>query len=173
MGKFWVPSPHRPKSVNRFYVKQASSVAHIYGKKYVAAEAFTSIGPHWNDVLWQAQKPSMDHEFCSGLNMIFFHTFTCSPKEMGIPGQEYFAGPHANPQVTWWEYSGTFIDYINRCHFMVQQGKFIADVLYYYGDHVPNVARLKEDDPAKVLPGYDYDITDEVILQHLKVYPSG
>ena len=169
MGEFWVPSPHRPKPVNRFYIKQASSAAHIYGKKYVAAESFTSIGPHWDDVLWQSHKPSMDHEFCSGLNMIFFHTFTCSPREMGIPGQEYFAGTHVNPQVTWWEYSDTFIDYINRCHFMTQQGKFVADVLYYYGDHVPNVGRLKEDDPARVLPGYDYDLTDEVILQQLEV----
>ena len=111
----------------------------------------------------------MDHEFCSGLNMIFFHTFTCSPKEMGIPGQEYFAGTHVNPQVTWWEYSDAFIDYINRCHFLVQQGKFVADVLYYYGDHVPNLAQLKEADPAKALPGYDYDVTNEDILLQLKV----
>jgi len=169
MGEFWAPSPHRPKPVNRFFVKQSSSVAHIYGKKYVGAEAFTTIGPHWNDVLWKSQKPSMDHEFCSGLNMIFFHTFTCSPKEMGIPGQEYFAGTHVNPQVTWWEYSDAFIDYINRCHFLVQQGKFVADVLYYYGDHVPNLAQLKEADPAKVLPGYDYDVTNEDILLQLKI----
>jgi hypothetical protein len=169
MGEFWAPSPHRPKPVNRFFIKQSSSVAHIYGKKYVGAESFTTIGPHWNDVLWKSQKPSMDHEFCSGLNMIFFHTFTCSPKEMGIPGQEYFAGTHVNPQVTWWEYSDAFIDYINRCQFLVQQGKLVADVLYYYGDHVPNLAQLKEADPAKVLPGYDYDVTDEDILLQLKV----
>jgi len=169
MGEFWAPSPHRPRPVNRFFIKQSSSVAHIYGKKYVGAESFTTIGPHWNDVLWKSQKPSMDHEFCSGLNMIFFHTFTCSPKEMGIPGQEYFAGTHVNPQVTWWEYSDAFIDYINRCHFLVQQGKFVADVLYYYGDHVPNLVQLKEADPAKVLPGYDYDVTNEDILLQLKV----
>ena len=173
MGEFWAPSPHRPRPVNRFFIKQASSVAHIYGKKYVGAESFTTIGPHWNDVLWKSQKPSMDHEFCSGLNMIFFHTFTCSPKEMGIPGQEYFAGTHVNPQVTWWEYSDAFIDYINRCHFLVQQGKFVADVLYYYGDHVPNLAQLKEADPAKVLPGYDYDVTNEDILLQLKVEAGG
>jgi hypothetical protein len=169
MGEFWAPSGHRPKPVNRFFIKQSSSVAHIYGKKYVGAESFTTIGPHWNDVLWKSQKPSMDHEFCSGLNMIFFHTFTCSPREMGIPGQEYFAGTHVNPQVTWWEYSDAFIDYINRCQFLVQQGKFVADVLYYYGDHVPNLVQLKEADPAKVLPGYDYDVTDEDILLKLKV----
>jgi len=169
MGEFWVPCPHRPRPVDRFFVKQSSSVAHIYGKKYVGAESFTSIGPQWNNVLWKSQKPSMDHEFCSGLNMIFFHTFTCSPKEMGIPGQEYFAGTHTNPQVTWWKYADAYINYINRCQFLVQQGKFVADVLYYYGDHVPNLVQLKEADPAKVLPGYDYDVTDEDILLRLKV----
>ncbi|MBD3268076.1 glycoside hydrolase [bacterium] len=169
VGEFWVPSPHRPRPVDRFFLKQSSSVAHIYGKKYVAAESFTSIGPHWNDVLWQAQKPSADHEFCSGLNMVFFHTFTCSPKEMGLPGQEYFAGTHVNPQVTWWDHADAFIDYLNRCQFLLQKGDFVADVLYYYGDHVPNVARLKEDDPARVLPGYDYDITNEDILLQLQV----
>jgi hypothetical protein len=51
----------------------------------------------------------------------------------------------------------------------VQRGAFVADALYYYGDHVPNIARLKEDDPAKVLPGYDYDVTNEEILLQLEV----
>lgn len=169
MSEFWVPSPHRPRPENRFFVKQASSVAHIFGKQYVGAESFTSIGPHWDDVLWKSQKPSADHEFCSGLNMVFFHTFTCSPPEMGLPGQEYFAGTHINPQVTWWDYSDAFINYLNRCQYLVQQGRFVADMLYYYGDHVPNLVRLKEDDPAKVLPGFDYDVTNEDILLQLKV----
>jgi hypothetical protein len=35
---------------------------------------------------------------------------------------------------------------------------------------VPNIARLKEDDPARVLPGYDYDLTNEdVLLSRLSV----
>lgn len=169
MSEFWVPSPHRPRPADRFYVKQAASAAHIYGRPLVGAESFTSIGPHWNDVLWKSQKPSMDHEFCSGLNLIFLHTFTCSPPSMGLPGQEYFAGTHINPQVTWWDYSDAFFKYIARCQYLLQKGKFTADVLYYYGDHVPNVARLKEDDPAKVLPGFDYDLTNEEILLQLKV----
>ena len=37
MGEFWVASPHRPNPENRFFVKQAASVAHIYGKQRVAA----------------------------------------------------------------------------------------------------------------------------------------
>jgi hypothetical protein len=169
MGEFWVPSPHRPNPEQRFFVKQSSSAAHIYGKKLVGAEAFTSIGPHWDDVLWASQKPSFDHEVCSGLNLAFVHTFTCSPRQMGIPGQEYFAGTHFNPNVTWWEYVGAFATYLNRCQYLLQKGKFVADVLYYYGDHVPNLMQLKEADPAKVLPGFDYDVTNEEVLLKLEV----
>src|SRR4029450_12870568 len=54
--------------------------------------------------------------------------------------------------------------------FMMQQGNYVADALYYYGDHVPNIARLKEDDPGKALPGYDYDIINEdALLSRLTV----
>ncbi|HKX26303.1 MAG TPA: glycosyl hydrolase [Blastocatellia bacterium] len=170
MGEFWVPSPHRPTPERRYFVKMAASAAHIYNRRLVGAESFTSIGPHWDDTLWSSQKPSFDHEVCSGLNLVLLHTFTASPKEMGLPGQEYFAGTHFNPNVTWWEQAGEPIRYINRCQFMMQRGKFVADALYYYGDHVPNIARLKEDDPAKVLPGYDYDlINEEVLLTRLSV----
>ncbi len=164
MSEFWVPSPHRPRPGNRFFVKQASSAAHIYGRRLVGAEGFTSIGPHWDDILWSSAKPSFDHEACAGLNLTFIHTFTSSPPEMGLPGQEYFAGTHFNPNVTWWHMVGPFISYLNRCHFMLQQGRFIADVLYYYGDHVPNIARRKGDDPAGTLPGYDYDVINEEVL---------
>ena len=170
MSEFWIPCPHRPKPGNRFFVKQAASAAHIYGKRIVGAESFTALKkPHWSDILWKDQKPAMDHEFCAGLNMVFVHTFTNSPKEMGIPGQEYFAGTHFNPQVTWWDYSDAFLAYMSRIQFLAQKGKFVADALYYYGDHVPNIATLKESDPAGVLPGYDYDVTNEEVLLRLKV----
>lgn len=170
MSEFWIPSPHRPNPENRFFVKQAASAAHIYGKQFVGAESFTSLKkPHWADVLWKDLKPAMDYEFCEGLNMIFFHTFTLSPQEMGIPGQEYFAGTHVNPQVTWWDLSDPFMEYISRVQSVVQEGKFVADALYYYGDHVPNIAVYKGVNQAGVLPGYDYDVTNEEVLLELKV----
>jgi len=164
MSEFWSPSPHRPGPNDRFFVKQASSAAHTYGKRLVGAEAFTTIGPHWNDVPWSAMKPSFDHEFCAGLNLVFNHTFTCSPKEMGMPGQEYFAGTHFNPQITWWDEAQAFIDYLKRCQYLAQQSDFVGDVVYYYGDHVPNIARRKGDDPAGAMPGYDYDVLSEELL---------
>ena len=169
MSEFWSPSPHRPRPQDRFFIKQASSAAHIYGKKIVGAESFTTIGPHWNDELWHDQKSAFDHEICAGLNRVYFHTFTCSPAEQGIPGQEYFAGTHVNPRVTWWSKSAPFIDYMHRVQMLAQEGTFVADILYYYGDHVPNVYPFKHSDMPGAMFGFDYDVTDENILMKLGV----
>ncbi|MBM3854114.1 MAG: hypothetical protein FJ399_13325, partial [Verrucomicrobia bacterium] len=111
-----------------------------------------------------------DKAICEGLNLLVWHAFVCSPQEMGLPGQQYFAGTHLNPNVTWWEKSGPFFAYLNRCQALMQQGLFVADVAWYYGDHVPNFAQLKKSDPAKILPGYDYDVfTEEVLLTRTAV----
>jgi hypothetical protein len=130
----------------------------------VAAEGFTTIGPHWQETLWDNLKPSFDKALCEGLNQLVWHAFCVSPKEQGLPGQSYFAGTHINPNVTWWGQSEAFLAYLNRCQFMARQGLFVADVLYYYGDLAPNFAGLKAMNPAGLPPGYDYDVASEYVL---------
>lgn len=169
MSEFWSPSPHRSKPEDRFFVKQASSAAQIYNKRLVGAESFTTIGRHWNDVPWSTMKPPFDREVCSGLNLVFLHTFTASPKEMGVPGQEYFAGTHINPNITWWNQSKAVFDYFKRSQYLMQQGNIVTDVLHYSGDHVPNIGHLKAHDPGHALPGYDYDLINEERLLKLTV----
>jgi hypothetical protein len=169
MSEFWSPSPHRSTPDEQFFVKQAASAAQIYNKRLVGAEAFTTIGRHWNDVPWATMKPPFDREVCSGLNLTFLHTFTCSPKEMGLPGQEYFAGTHLNPNITWWNMAGEVFDYFKRCQYLLQKGNIVSDVLFYYGDQVPNIGHFKAFDPANVLPGYDYDLINEDRLMVLSV----
>lgn len=169
MSEFWSPSNHRPTPERRFFVKQASSAAHIYNRRLVGAEGFTTIGRHWNDVIWEHMKQSFDHEVCAGANRVYFHTFTNSPEEMGVPGQEYFAGTHMNPNITWWDETDAFFQYLSRVHYLMQDGRFVADVLYYYGDQVPNIATLKASDPAGALPDFDYDVINEDRLLALDV----
>ncbi len=53
MSEFWAWSwRHRVGDENRFFVKQPASAAHTYGHKLVLAEGFTTIGPHWQETLW-------------------------------------------------------------------------------------------------------------------------
>ena len=171
MSEFWAWSwTHRIGDANRFFVKQPASAAHTYGHQFVFAEGFTTIGPHWQEHIWDNLKPSFDKALCEGLNLLVWHAFVCSPEETGIPGQQYFAGTHLNPKVTWWEKSAPFFGYIDRCLWMLQQGHFSADVLYYYGDHVPNFAQFKRTDPAHTGRGYDYDvITEEALIERASV----
>jgi len=171
MSEFWAWSwEHRIGDESRFFVKQPASAAHTYGHIITQDEGFTTIGPNWQEHIWDNLKPSFDKALCEGMNRLVWHAFVCSPDSTGVPGQQYFAGTHLNPKVTWWEKSAPFFSYINRCQFMLQQGLFVADVAYYYGDHVPNFAQLKKSDPAHILPGYDYDvITEEALLTRASV----
>lgn len=171
MSEFWAWSwEHRIGDENRFFVKQPASAAHTYGHLITQDEGFTTIGPNWQEHIWDNLKPSFDKALCEGMNRIVWHAFVCSPDETGIPGQQYFAGTHLNPKVTWWSKSAPFFSYIDRCEWMLQQGLFAANVAYYYGDHVPNFEQLKKSDPAHILPGYDYDdITEEALLTRASV----
>jgi hypothetical protein len=159
MGEFWARSnTHRIADAERLSVKQGASVAHVYGRKWMAAEGPTSIGPHWERAP-KDLKSVIDRVFCSGVNRIVWHTFTSSPEEFGQPGHEYFAGTHLNPNVTWWQEAAPFITYINRCSYLLSRGLFVADVLIYYGDDTPNFVFLKEE--VGGLPfGYDWDKCD-------------
>jgi len=173
--EFWAMSKvHRSADTDRYFVKEAASAAHIYGRPIVADEGETSMGNHWTESIGMNLKPSFDMALTEGLNRLVWHQFASSPAEMGLPGQEYFAGTYLNTKVTWWQEAGAFTAYLNRGQFMMQQGEPVADVLYYYGDQVPNYVRLKRDDPAGVLPGYDYDVTDtEAMLHRMVVDSSG
>jgi hypothetical protein len=158
MGEFWSTSPrHRTRDDMRFFVKQTTSAAHVYGRRVSLAEAFTNIGRHWQHDP-RSLKATFDRAACEGHNLTMWHTFPSSKPEHGIPGAAYFAGEHLNPNITWWGQAHAFMSYMNRCHFMLQQGLGTADVLHFYGENVPSFVRLKRDDPARCLPGYDYDV---------------
>jgi hypothetical protein len=172
--EFWTASPnHRVSEQDRFFVKEAASAADIYGKRYAAAESFTRLGQSWNVSPGLNIKPTLDYALTEGLNRIFWHEFTSSPSKYGMPGDEYGADTHLNPNVTWWDQAGPMLLAMNRAQFLLQQGEPVEDLLYYYGTQVPSFVRLKEDDPAQVLPGYNYDVTNEDALLHRMLYANG
>lgn len=166
-GEFWIK--HR----NMFLIKEVSSAAHIYGKKIVDAESFTT-WRRWKDSPFEIKK-LVDRAFCEGLNNITFHTFASTNPEDGFPGRTYHAGFDMNPGTTWWEKSKPFTDYLSRCSYLLQQGLFVADVCYYYGDQAPNFFPLFHDVPEKPTlkglgSGYDYDVVNsDVILNRMAV----
>jgi len=169
MGESWArATTHRNTEGKRLHVKLGASAAHIYGKRFFAAETPTSVGPVWErspaDV-----KIVLDRGFCRGVNRVNWHTYTSSPDEYGLPGIEYFAGTHLNRHVTWWKESKVFIDYINRTQHMLTQGIHVADVLAYLGSGVPLFGFL-DSDRGDIPEGYAWDMCNaEVLLQRASV----
>ncbi len=174
MGEFWMPSPHREKPSGRFLVREAATAAHTYGIKKVFAESFTSVGPNWEVSPFQ-MKAAADQAFCDGLNWICFHTFSHRPSVTDVPGLTHSAGTHFDRTNTWWNQSMPFVDYLSRCSYMLQQGLFVADVLFYNGHGLRSGADAFEwedgmkNPPGSLGKGYDYDkCNEEVLLTRLE-----
>jgi hypothetical protein len=162
VSEFWARTTGRRVSeAARIHVKQGSSAAHVYGKRYLAAEGPTSIGPQWERAPREL-KGNLDKIFCLGVNRLFWHTYTSAPDEYGIPGFEYFAGTHMNRHVTWWDQCDTFVAYLNRCQYMLAQGLYGADVLAYYGSASPNFVYLESD--IDVPRGHAWDMCNTEVL---------
>ena len=166
-GEFWVQ--HR----NIFLVKEVASASHIYGRKIVDAESFTT-WRRWKDSPYDLKK-IVDRAFCEGLNYVTFHTFASTGPEDGLPGRTYHAGSDINHANTWWNKSKPFMDYLSRCSYLLQQGLFVADACYYYGDKAPNFYPAYHDVPEKPMfpglgKGYDFDVVNsDVILNRMSV----
>jgi len=167
-GEFWMGNPR-----HIFLVKEIASAAHIYGKKYVDAESWTT-WRRWRDGPF-TRKLLVDRAFCEGLNRVTYHGFSHSPMDEGYPGRSYHAGVDMNPKIVWWSKARPFMDYLARCCYMLQQGMFVADVAYYYGDQAPNFWPLYHYVPEKPMidgleAGYDYDVVNtDVILNRMSV----
>ena len=161
----WMDAAH---NVN---AKQAASAGHLYGKPLVASEAFTSGGrrARWGtapaDLLLHA-----NNAFCEGINALCIHGSATSGPETGLPGKSVFGGIHFSHNQTWWNQGAeSLLRYLSRCCYILRQGVFVADVLYYSGDEVPNFVPPKNIDPARGF-GYDYDMCNsEILLTRLAV----
>lgn len=171
-GEFW-PSgkADAPPEATRGNCSRTAMAGHIYGQRVIAAEAFTHMLSHW--IMYPARlKPAADQSFIDGVNQLVWHTFSASPPEFGVPGIVYWAGTHLNPNVTWWEQAGAFLDYLGRCQFMLRQGRFVADAVVYASDR-NNIAwdhgkRWSESPSLTLGGGYKFDvISKEALLERL------
>ena len=174
----WAPADHHvittpgwDEAAQNVNAKQAASAGHLYGKKMVASEAFTTGGrlQHWS------QSPGgllrhANNAFCEGINALSIHGSATSGPEDGLPGKSVFGGFHFNHNITWWNQGAEqFLAYLSRCSYILQQGLFVADVLYYSGDEAPNFIPPKNIDPSRGF-GYDYDVCNtEILLTRLSV----
>ena len=149
-------------------VRESASVSHIYGQNFVAAESLTAIGTAW---AWSPEllKPVADMELACGLNRFVIHTSVHQPVDDKIPGLGL--GPFGqwfNRHETWAEQAIAWTTYLARSSYMLQQGQFIADVAYLYGEG-NNITALFGQQLPKVPQGYEYDFVNaDALINVLK-----
>ena len=162
MTEFWYPKAPSNQNTYAKPIYNAASATHLYNKPKLAAEACTQVGVKWNEHPFSV-KYLIDHNFTKGVNHLVFHTFSHTPQKEVFPGSS-FGGNIGFPfvrQQTWWKQMPEFIVYLARNQYMLQQGEYVADVLWYYGDQFERPPFDLDYFPK----GYRFDYLNEEILQ--------
>ena len=159
-GEFWATG-----DLGSIELRAASSAAHIYGKPRVSAEAFTSV-QKFESTPWSLKKRG-DWALTEGINHWVLHVYIHQPWEDRLPGVNAWFSTEFNRHNTWFEQSREWIDYYRRCHFLLQQGRHVADIAYFIGEDTPKMTGVRQ---PPLPPGYDFDyINAEVILQRVQI----
>ena len=156
-------------------IRESASVAHIYGQNLVAAESLTAIGLGGNAWAYSPEilKPTADLELASGLNRFVIHTSVHQPVDDKIPGLGLaIFGQWFNRHETWAGQAKAWTDYLARSSYLLQQGKFVADIVYYYGED-NNITSLFGGSLPKIPEGYGYDFINADALINLLSVKDG
>ncbi len=171
MSALWTPeTPSDEPPGYGVDIRESASVAHIYGQNLVAAESLTAYGGARGAWSWSPEtlKPTADTELAMGLNRFVLHTSVHQPVSDKVPGLSL--GPFGQwftRHETWAELARPWTTYLARSSYMLQQGKFVADVLYFYGED-SNITALFGAKPPDIPTGYDFDfINADAILHRL------
>lgn len=153
MTEFWTVTPRvNPRNASKAF--EMASVAHVFGRRIVGAEAFTS----GDQEMWRYH-PAMlkamgDNFFAQGVNRFVFHRYAHQPWLDRAPGATMGPwGLHYERTNTWWEMSGSWHKYIARCQYLLRQGDYVADVLFLRPQH-PNETSFH---PEPLPAGYRSD----------------
>ncbi len=159
MGEFWM---NRPLT----QVSSAVSSGHIYGKKVISAESFTST----SQINWKGHpamaKPSGDRAWAAGINEFMFHRFAHQANTHVEPGLTMNRwGFHFDRTQTWWKNAGpAWYDYIARGSFLLRQGFPVSDLLVFIGDGSPNSTVSRTDFIPSIPPGTNFDCVNADVL---------
>ena len=149
-------------------IRESASVAHLYGRKFVACESMTANGHVVGAYTFYPGnlKPTADLELASGVNRFVIHESAHQPVDDKRPGLglgQY--GQWFNRHETWASMAKPWTDYLARSCYLLQQGQNVADILYYYGEDDVVTSLFAHQHP-KVPAGFNFDyLNKEALLQ--------
>lgn len=165
MAAMWTPNPfinQNNQTRHTMDIRESASVSHIYGQNLVAAESLTALGLPSGAWSYAPEnlKPTVDLELAHGLNRFVIHCSPHQPVDDKVPGLGL--GPFGQwytRHETWAEQAVAWNAYLSRNCYMLQQGKMVADILYYYGED-NNITMLFGTTPPAIPEGYNYDFVN-------------
>ena len=172
MSAMWtqLPGVNKVQHAANADIRESASVAHIYGQNLVAAESMTASGAApwaWSPA---TLKPTADAELLNGVNRFVIHESAHQPLIGKAPGLTL--GPFGqwfNRNETWAEQAKPWIDYLARSSYLLQQGHFGADVVYFYGED-SNLTAIFGGKAPDVPAGYGFDyINADALIHELSV----
>ncbi len=166
-----MPTSHSTYEIAVADIRESASLAHMYGRQWVAAESFTADGLEQDALAYTPEKLKRlaDTEFASGINRIFVHESSHQPLDDCRPGvglNKY--GQWFCRHETWAEQAGPWMDYLARTSYMLSRGGNVADILVYYGEDTNITARYGKT-LFPIPQGYNYDFVNPDGLFDLKV----
>ncbi len=177
MGEFWAKVAKGDRFTNVGNARFPAYLAHVWGRRYAAAEAFTSDpgeGGRWQTTPFSI-KAQCDRAYADGVNRIVYHRFVHQPwpEDRYLPGMTMGRwGMHLDRTQTWWHLAGDWFRYQARCQWMLQEGVFVADALFFCGESAPNEggnAYGGDARPMSLPRGYAWDICSADAMERLKV----
>jgi len=167
MGAMWAGGSFGPGTGDAD-IRESASVAHLYGQNLVAAESMTTSEKAYAYTP-ETLKPIADRELLQGVNRFVIHASVHQPSNE--PGPGLSLGPFGQwftRHETWAEQARPWMTYLSRCSYLLQQGHFVADVLYFYGED-SNITALYGAALPPIPEGFNFDFTNAEALALLSV----
>ena len=159
MGEFW------QGQANQRSIKLVASVVHMNGQRVMGAESFTSRS-RWTESPYSL-KALGDFMWSQGLNKFVFHRYAMQPHPDPTVAPGMTMGPwggHFDRTNTWFEPGRAWMRYIARSQFLLQQGLYVGDLVYFAGEDSP----VRNPDQSRLEPmpprGYGSDTIDTVTM---------
>ena len=171
MGAMWTFDPgHGPHPTYVADLKGASSVAHVHGRRWTGAEAFTSF-----DRPWASSPRSLKHvadlQLALGVTRFCIHTSPHQPLAAPPPGIALapFLGQTFTVHETWAGMARPWIDYLARCSAVLSAGDPAVDIALFIGEEAPVTGLFEREVDTTVPPGFDFDYVGVDGLEVLSV----
>lgn len=154
-------------------IRESAAVANIYGRELVCSESFAINGNNKGsgygycpaNIVGQANEM-----LAAGVNRVIIHESAHQPLDDKRPGLGL--GPYGqwfNRHETWGYKAGPWLDYLARNCALLQKGRTVNEILYFYGEDCCVTGMFQYTDPD-VPHGYGFDyVNSDILINELQL----